>query len=205
MGKLFAALLIVIMIGWLGPMCSRLPADLSTVAAPAVPTPPAAPPSEPVVAPRAPAPAIEPTPERPVTVATYPSRTMFPEENGKYIVSVLRANRSAARAVGVRMTMTTRVRADIVERAESGPAQSLSAGSTSYFGLGVSTSVLDAILDGPEDRRSGLEWLLTYRLESDAPGAARCFRLRALPRRRVPAGIAWLALGQSQKCDPGAP
>lgn len=200
MGKLFAALLIVFMIGWLGPMCSRLPADLSTVAAPAAPPEPD-PTSESTVAP----PALKPAPEGPVTVATYPSRTMFPEENGKFIVSVLRANRAAERAVGVRMTLTARVRGDIVERAESGPAQSLAAGSTSYFGLGVSTSVLDAILDGPEDRRSGLEWLLTYRLESDAPDAARCFRLRALPRRREPAGIAWLALGESQKCAPGAP
>lgn len=213
-GKLFAALIIVVMIAWLGPMCSRLPAELSTVAVPVAriariapvastataPAPAATPPAS---APAS-APAVKPLPERPVTVAPYRSRKMFPAENGKYIVSVIRANRADVPATGVRMTLTSRIKGDIVERAESGPAQTLSAGTTSYFGLTVSTVVFDAILDGPEDRRSGLEWALSYRLESDAPGVTRCFRLRALPRRREPQGLAWLALGESQKCEPDA-
>lgn len=203
-GKFFAALIVVIVFIWLGPMCASLPSGLPTVAAP--PAPPApAPAPEPIAAPPSPAPEPKPAPkpalERPVTLATYLSRTMFPEENGKYTVSVLRANRSAESAVGVRMTLTTRVRGEIVERSESGPGQSLAAGSSSYFGLGVSTALFDMLLDGPEDRRSGLEWSLSYRLTSDAPGTTRCFRMRALPRRREPTGIAWLALGESQKCD----
>jgi hypothetical protein len=130
---------------------------------------------------------------------------MLPEENGKYIVSVLRANKAGVPVSGVRMTLTTRIQGQIVERAESGPAQILAAKSTSYFGLGVSTLVFDELLDAPEDRGSGLEWSLTYRFASDAPGTLRCFRLRALPRRLAPAGITWLARGESHICDPAAP
>ncbi|MDD5304165.1 MAG: hypothetical protein PHS14_13780 [Elusimicrobia bacterium] len=207
MGKFFAALIIVLLVGWLSPMCARLPDDLSTVSAPAAPVAPVvstatAPAPEPAVAPPAPKPAPKPALDRPITVATFRSRSMFPVENGKYVVSVLRANRAEVPATGVRMTLTTRMQGEIVERAESGPAQSLAAGSTSYFGLTISTVVLDAILDGPEDRRSGLEWALSYHLDGDAPGSTRCFRLRALPRRREPSGISWVPLGESQKCDP---
>ena len=214
-GKFFAALILVGLLGWLAPMCARLPDDLTTIAAPAasavtisplVSTAPvtiALPAPEPVAAPLPPAPKPEtkPAPARLVTLATYLSRTMFPDENGKYIVSVLRANLSDAPAEGVRLTMTTRRRGEPVERAQSGPAQSLEAGSSSYFGLPVSTETFTSLLDGPADRRSGLEWSLTYRFADDAPGKTRCYRLRALPRRHGPAGIEWLPLGKSQKCD----
>ena len=205
MGKFFALIIIVFMAVWLAPMCAKLPEDLSTVAAPA-PAVVAAPAVSTVTAP-APAPVAAPPKPAPaaahgsLTVTTYRSRKPFPVENGKYVVSVIRANKGETPAVGVRLTLTARLKGEIVERAESGPAQSLAAGTTSYFGLGISTVVFDELLDGPEDRRNGLEWSLTYRFEKDAPGKTRCYRLRALPRRRPPEGLGWLPLGDSQACE----
>ena len=144
-------------------------------------------------------------PLSPVTISTYRSRSMFPVEGESYVVSVLRRNHAEAQAEGVRLTVAARVRGEVIERAESGPGQILGPGATSYFGLPVTTEVFDHLLDGPEDARSGLEWTLTYRLESDAPGTTRCFGLRALPRRREPSGLTWVPLGQTRKCEPAAP
>lgn len=203
-GKLFAALIMICALAWLGPMCSRLPANPSSVA---VPIPPIAPivtalssaagiAPAPAVAPAQPAPATE----RPVTVATYRSRRMFPIVNGKYIVSVLRANKTDVSAVGVKLSLSTRLNGQVVERAESGPAQTLAAGTTSYFGLNVSTVVFDVLLDATEEDGNELEWTLSYRLEYDEPGAKRCFILRALPRRLGPEGIDWRRLGESRSC-----
>lgn len=208
MGKFFAAVIIVLTAGWLVPMCAGLPDDLKTFPAPAESAAPAAPEPEPEpVAPEpvpepVPVPELKPAAKGDVSLSTFRMRTMFPEENGKFVVSVVRANRSAEEASGVRMTLTTRKDGALVERAESGPAQTLAAGSTSYFGLAVSTLVLDEILDAPADPGTGLEWSLVYRLAGDAPEATRCFRLNALPRRRDPVGIDWVAQRQSRKCAP---
>lgn len=210
MGKISAALIIVFSVLWLAPMCAELPADLSAMTAPAAPvaapepevTPTA---SEPVPAPPAPAPAPKaaPLPQRPVTVATYRSQKMFPVVDGKYVVSILRENRSSVDAKGVRLTLTSRVKGAAAERAESGPGQSLAAGTTSYFGLGVSTVVFETLIDGPDEPGTELEWSLVYRLEGDAAGAKRCYVLRALPRRREPAGITWVERGESSTCEDG--
>lgn len=204
MGKFSALVIVVFTVVWLAPMCSKLPADLSTFSAPAVP---AAPVVSTVTAPAPlpePAPAAAPKPASvplsPVTISTYRSRSMFPVEGESYVVSVLRRNHADVRAVDVRLAVAARVRGEAIERAESGPGQTLAPGTTSYFGLPVTTEVFDHLLDGPEDSRSGLEWTLTYRLESDAPGATRCFGLRALPRRREPSGLVWIPLGQTRKC-----
>lgn len=198
MSKLFAAMIIAFMIGWLSPMCARLPTDLAAVPAP----PPAAEPVEPVIAsvPVEP-PALAVIPLDPVTISTYRSLSLFPVEGESYIVSLLRRNHAEVPAVGVRLAVAARVKGEIIERAESGPGQTLAPGSTSYFALPVTTEVFDYILDGPEDVGNRLEWTLTYRLETDAPDAERCFVLRALPRRRGPSGLQWLPLGQSRKCE----
>lgn len=209
MGKFFALIIAVFTAVWLAPMCARLPTDLSTLSAPAVPAAPVvstATAAAPIPAPK-PEPAASPasTPLSPVTLSTYRSRSMFPVEGESYVVSVLRRNHSEVRAEGVRLTVAARVKGEVMERAESGPAQTLAPGTTSYFGLNVSTEVFNYLLDGPEDTRSGLEWMLTYRLESDAPGTTRCFGLRALPRRREPSGLTWVPAGQTTKCAPPAP
>lgn len=209
MGKFFALVIIVFMAVWLAPMCARLPTDLSTLSAPPAPAAPAepvavapAPVAAPEPAPPAPAPTPKPAVKGAVGLATFRMRTMFPEENGKYVVSVLRANGTAVDATGVRMTLAARKAGEIIERAESGPAQTLAAGSTSYFGLGLSTFVLDEILDAPEDPGTGLEWTLTYRLASDPAGTSRCYSLNARPRRREPAGIDWQRQAESRVCPP---
>jgi hypothetical protein len=209
MGKFFALVITVFTVVWLAPMCANLPSDLSAVAAPAAPAAPV------VSTVTAPAPVAAPAPEpppapaaiplSPVTISTYRSRSMFPVEGESYVVSVLRKNHSEVRAEGVRLTVAARVKGEVMERAESGPAQVLAAGTTSYFGLPITTEVFNYLLDGPEDKRSGLEWVLTYRLAGDAPGETRCFGLRALPRRREPSGLSWVQLGQTRKCEPPAP
>lgn len=211
MGKFVAAMLIAFMIGWLSPMCAHLPKDLAAVSAPT----PAAAPAEPVLAPE-PSPVAEPVEEpaptsapapaavplSPVTISIYRSRSMFPVEGDNYVVSVLRRNHAEVPAVGVRLAVAARVKGEVIERAESGPGQTLAPGSTSYFALPVTTEVFDHILDGPEDVGNRLEWTLTYRLETDAADARRCFGLHALPRRRAPAGLQWIPLGQSRRCEP---
>lgn len=209
MGKFFAALIMAYAVLRLAPMCAKLPSDLSTLSTPAAPSAPVvstvtAPSPEPAPAPAsAPAPAAVPL--SPVTITTYRSRSMFPVEGESYVVSVLRRNYAEERAVAVRLSVAARVKGEVMERAESGPGQTLAPGTTSYFGLPVTTEVFNYLLDGPEDNRSGLEWTLTYRLESDAPEVKRCFGLRALPRRREPSGILWVPQGQSRKCEPAAP
>jgi hypothetical protein len=203
MGKLFAAMIIAFMIGWLSPMCARLPKDLAAVPAP----PPAAETAAPVEAPAAapepvavpPAPASVPL--SPVTISTFRSRSMFPVEGESYVVSLLRSNHADVNAEGVRLAVAARVKGEVIERAESGPGQTLAPGSASYFALPVTTEVFDYLLDGPEDVGNRLEWTLTYRLETDPPDAKRCFGLHALPRRREPSGLRWLPLGQSRKCE----
>jgi hypothetical protein len=212
-GKFFAALIIVFTIAKLAPMCARLPADLSTVAAPLAPAAPEAPPVPTVSTATAavPAPVVAPAPvvvEAPkpaakageVSVATYRSRKMFPVENEKYIVSVLRANKSDKPAVGFTMTLSTRLKGEVVERAESGPGQTLAAGTTSYFGLNVSTPVFDELLGAAEEPGNELEWAVSYRFEGEDAAKRRCYRLRALPRRREPEGIEWRKLGESRDC-----
>ena len=218
MGKFFALVIVVFTVVWLAPMCANLPSDLSTLTAPVAPDAPAAPVVSTVTTP---APLPEPKPEAaptppavatpaavplsPVTISTYRSRSMFPVEGESYIVSVLRKNHSEVRAEGVRLTGAARVKGEVMERAESGPGQTLAPGTTSYFGLAITTEVFDYLLDGPEDRRNWLEWVLTYRLAGDAPGETRCFGLRALPRRREPSGLTWVQFGQTRKCEPPAP
>lgn len=205
MGKFFAAMLIAFMIGWLSPMCAHLPNDLAAISSPT----PAAAPAEPVLAPEpvaapapAPAPAPAAVPLSPVTITTYRSRSMFPVEGESYVVSILRRNHADVPAVGVRLAVAARVKGEVIERAESGPGQTLAPGSTSYFALPVTTEVFDYLLDGPDDSGNRLEWTLTYRLETDAADAQRCFGLRALPRRREPSGLLWIPLGQSRRCEP---
>ncbi len=199
------------MIGWLGPMCARLTDEHTAIATPVPPVEDIAPPTppEPAVAPE-PEPEPEPEPavaapkpaaKRPsLTVATYDSRKMFPMENDKYIVSVLRENKAAVPAVDVRMSLSTLMNGHVVERAESGPGQTLAAGSSSYFGLNVSNVVFDELLERPEESGNAMEWLVTYRFKDDASDVKRCFRLRALPRR-LEQGFTWLSLGESRKCD----
>lgn len=211
MGKFFALVIAVVTVVWLAPMCANLPSDLSTLSTPAAPSAPVvstvtAPSPEPEPSPApASAPAPAAVPSSPVTITTYRSRSMFPVEGESYVVSVLRRNHAEERAVAVRLSVAARVKGEVMERAESGPGQTLAPGTTSYFGLPVTTEVFNYLLDGPEDNRSGLEWTLTYRLESDAPEVKRCFGLRALPRRREPSGLQWVPQGQSRKCDPAAP
>lgn len=204
MSKVFAAMIIAFMIGWLSPMCARLPKDLAAVPAPPPAAETAAPVEAPAAAPEpvAPAPASPAAvPVSPVTISTYRSRSMFPVEGESYVVSLLRSNHAAVNAEGVRLAVTARVKGEVIERAESGPGQTLAAGSASYFALPVTTEVFDYLLDGPDDVGNRLEWTLTYRLVTDAPDAERCFVLRALPRRREPSGVQWLPLGQSRKCE----
>lgn len=199
MGKFFAAIIIAFMIGWLSPMCSHLRENVAVAPAPAAPVAPVAPitPAEPVEAP-APVPIRE---AGLVTVAPYRSTKMFPEiDGGRYLVSILRANRSDVDAAGARLAVAARVRGTVVERAESGAGQTLAAGTTSYFGLPVSVDVFDDILDGPDDQSSALDWTLTYRFEDDAPGAKRCYGVSTLPRRREPTGLVWKTFGQTSVC-----
>lgn len=179
------------MVVWLAPMCAKLPDDLSTVAVPVAVAPVPIPVPVPVVAPKRP----------PLTLTTYRTRKMFPVGNDKYLVSVIRGNAATVAAAGVRMTLTTRMKGQIAERAESGPGQSLAAGSTSYFGLSISTVVFDELLLTPAEPGNELEWTLSYRFQDEAPAVKRCITLRALPRRREPEGITWLPLGESHKCD----
>lgn len=209
MGKFFALVIIVFTVVWLAPMCARLPDERTAIATPipaaeAIAPPAATEPAVAAVAPE-PAPAVaapKPAVKRPsLTVATYDSRKMFPMENDKYIVSVLRENKAAVPAVGVTMTLSTLMNGHVVERAESGPGQTLAAGSTSYFGLNVSNVVFDELLERPEGSGNAMEWVVTYRFEDDAPGMKRCFSLRALPRRREQ-GFFWLTIGSSLKCGP---
>ena len=141
-------------------MCAKLPDNVSTVSIPvAIPdlapvvTAVRTPAPAPVAAPPEPAPA-----HPPLTVETYRLKKMFPMENDKYIVSVLRENKAEASAIDVTMTLSARVKRETVEYVESGPGQTLEAGATSYFGLRVSTVVFDEILDAPprpEPRSSG--------------------------------------------------
>jgi hypothetical protein len=206
-GKFFAAVILVIMIGWLSPMCARLGTQSPFVAAPEPVPQPEAPDAAPVAASTAALvsagiveSAPKPATKRPsLTVATYGSRKMFPLVNDKYIVSVLRVNKADVPAVGVTMTLSTRMNGNVVERAESGPGQTLAPGSTSYFGLGVSNVVFEELLDRPAEPGNEMEWAVTYRFQDDAPGAKRCFRLRALPRR-LEQGLNWLTIGESRKC-----
>ncbi len=183
-------------------MCAKLPDNVSTVSIPvAIPdlapvvTAVRAPAPAPVAAPPEPAPA-----HPPLTVETYRLKKMFPMENDKYIVSVLRENKAEASAIDVTMTLSARVKRETVEYVESGPGQTLEAGATSYFGLRVSTVVFDEILDAPEEAGTEIEWSVSYRFQDDAPDERRCFRLQALPRRREPEGISWLNLGKSHEC-----
>lgn len=206
-GKFFALVIIVFMAAWLAPMCARLTDERSAVVAPVPAVEAIAPPvsTEPAAAPE-PAPTVtapKPAASRPsLTLATYFSRKMFPVENDKYVVSVLRANKAGVPAVGVTMTLSTRINGSIVEHAESGPGQTLLAGSSSYFGLRVSTVVFEELLDSPAEPGNELDWSVSYRFQDDAPDVKRCFRLRALPRR-LEQGLSWLTLGESRKC--GAP
>ena len=201
MGKFFALVIIVFMVVWLAPMCARLADERATVAAP---VPPAE--TEPAITAAAPepAPAVEapkPAAARPsLALATYFSRKMFPVESDKYLVSVLRVNKAGVPAVGVTMTLSTRIKGSIVEHAESGPGQTLPAGSSSYFGLRVSTVVFEELLDSPAEAGNELDWSVSYRFKDDAPELKRCFRLRALPRR-LEQGLTWITLGESRKCD----
>lgn len=201
MAKLFAALIIVFLIAWLAPMCSRLPADLSVTAQR---PPAAAPESVPAPAP-APAPALVPAPasapEAPaLVVSTYRTKKMFPVEKGKYQISVRRENRADADVVGVNVTLIARRKGLELERADNDSPQVLAPGSTGYYDLRVSTGAIDEILDAPFETGTELEWALTYRLEGS--DARRCVRLRALPRRRDPEGIDWVFLGGSRECPP---
>ncbi|MEQ1919180.1 MAG: hypothetical protein ABL955_08280 [Elusimicrobiota bacterium] len=207
MGKFFALVIMVFIVVWLAPMCAKLPDDLSTVAAPipvevvapivsTVTAPAPAP--EPVAAPSKPAP---PSERPPLTLITYRSRKMFPVENDKYLVSIIRGNPATVAAAGVRMILTSRLKGQIAERAESGPGKSLAAGSTSYFGLNVSTVVFDELLNAADEPGNELEWTVAYRFQDEAPTVKRCTVLRALPRRREPEGITWRSLGESRKCD----
>jgi hypothetical protein len=208
MGKFLALVIIVFVTVWLAPMCAKLGTQAPVVAAPAPLPQPEAPAAVPVAASTVAlvsAGAVEPAPKpavkRPsLTVATYASRKMFPLENDKYIVSVLRENKAAVPVVGVTMTLSTRMNGQIVERAESGPGQTLAAATSSYFGLGVSTVVFDELLDRPAEPGNEMEWAVTYRFMDDAPDTKRCFRLRALPRR-IEQGFNWLTIGESRKCD----
>ena len=68
--------------------------------------------------------------------------------------------------------------------------------------MSVSYGLLDELLSAPENSGTELHWMLTYRLESDAPGVQRCYSLHALPRQREPEGIDWKRLGESDACDP---
>jgi len=205
-GKILAVVLLVLMGVWLAPMCSRLPVDLSTQSAPPAPVIAPAPVAEPVAAPapvpEPPAPAPKREPQGNIGLATFRVRAMFPVENEKYVISILRANSSDEDASGARMTLTARRKGTILERSESGPGQKLRAGSKSYFGLPVATTVIEELLDAPYDDGTGLEWSLTYRLAGDAPGETRCYRLKALPRRRGASGVEWVPQGESHVCAP---
>lgn len=197
MGKLFAALIIGVLLGWLGPMCSKLPDDLSSIAVPAASSP--APISTPPVAPPPPAAAEE----RPaLIVATYRMKKIFPQTQGKYLIAVRGSNRADVPAVDVMMTLFARRKGTVVERGDSAYPWTLEAGTSSYYSIGVSTGVIDDILAGPEAPGTELAWSLSYRLEGEEPDSRRCFLLRALPRRREPEGIDWRTLGESNECAP---
>jgi hypothetical protein len=202
-GKFFAAVITVGLFVWLAPMCARVsdervaPPVAAVEPAPSVSTttaPAAAPAPEP-----APAPAAKPSAKGEVTIKTYRMKKMFEQENSRYQIYVVRANQSSATAQDVRMSLTTRMKGNIVEQADGAP-QTLAPGTTGYAGLSVSTAAIDEILDASDDAGAELVWSLTYRLEGDAPKTKRCFQLRVLPRRRQPEGIFWRALGESRDC-----
>ena len=207
-GKLTAAAIIIVAFVWLGPMCASLPAPgvLPMPIAALAPEPAVAASTAPAIAaapvPAPVAPVVKPAARPGLTAAPYRMRKLPPIEGDKYIVSVLRANKADVPAVGVVMTLTTLVRGLVVERVESGPGQTLGAGTTSYFGLGVSTVVFDEVLDSSEAPGTELDWALAYRFQDDPATARRCFVLRTQPRRREPEGLTWTTLGQSTACEP---
>ena len=200
----------------LGPMCAHLPEESPVASAPVaapVATPVAVAVSTPIAA--GPAPKVEaPKPEAPkapvvkaaspaaagdgLIVATYRSKKSFAAENGKYLVAVTRTNKSDKKAVGIRMALLVKGSGQTVAKTQNRRDETQDAGASDYFGLYLSTSIVDAVLDGPDEPGTELEWDLTYKLEGD--DAARCFTLRALPRRREPEGIAWVSRGSSAVC-----
>lgn len=182
MGKFFAALIMLFILAWLGPMCSKLPEGPAAVSMPAAPAP-------------------APAPEAPaLVISTYRTKKMFPVEKGKYQIPVHRENRADAAVVGVNVTLIARRKGLELERADNDSPQVLAPGSAGYYDLRVSTGAIDEILGAPFETGTELEWALTYRLEGS--DARRCVFLRALPRRRDPDGIDWVFLGGSRECPP---
>ena len=203
MGKLTALIIIVFTAVWLGPMCARLPVDLSSVAAPVatvVPDP------APVAAPVAtPAPVTTPASDTAaVVVIAYRMKKMFPITDDRGRVSVLMRNDSDRDAVGMRLTMNARKNGKIIEHDSVNSPFTVAAGSSTYRGLFVSVNFLDALFVVPPEPGVELQWALTYHLDGDAPDIKRCYNLRALPRTREPEGIIWTPLGSSTVCPPPA-
>ncbi len=183
MGKFSAALILVSVFAWLGPMCAQHPATVAPFVVPDKPATPIA----------------VPEPAH-VTLATYRMKKMFAATSSGYRIYVIRANQATVPAVALQTGLAIRINGTVVEQTVSAIPQTLAPGSASYAGLSVSRARIDEILSGPAAPGTGLEWTIAYRLEGEAPDAKRCFVLRALPRRREPEGIFWRALGESQEC-----
>lgn len=199
MGKLFAAIILIVSFVKLAPMCARLPADLNTLATPVAPAP--------VVVSTAAAPAPAPAPKpayaldkQAVTVTTYKMKKNFKINEGRAMISVSVRNGSELDAKDLRLTLTVRRGGKNAEKTGTGSFE-LSASSSVYRGLYVTTASLDALIAEPAEEGAELRWDLTYRLDGDAADAKRCFSWRALPRAREPEGADWKELGSSHVCN----
>lgn len=204
MGKFFAAVIIVVSIVKLAPMCARLPANL-TAAAPVAAVP--APVAVSTAAAPAPAPAAKPAyplDKQAVTVATYKMKRSFKISDGRAMVSVSVRNGSELDAHDLRLTLAVRRGGKNAEKTGTGSFE-LAASTSVYRGLYVTTASLDALLAEPAEAGAELRWDLTYRLEGDEPGAKRCFTWRALPRVREPEGADWKNLGETHLCEEKKP
>lgn len=206
MGKFLAAAIMVGAFVKLGPMCARLPSDLTRVSG-AEPVAAAAPAAEaPAVAVSTKAAAPEP-PKRPeaypadkaaVTVATYRMKKMFKIADGKGMVSVSVRNVSERNAKDLKLSLSAILAGKRAERWSTNSFD-LDASTSVYRGLRLDTSSIDAVLAEPAADGTELRWDLSYLLEGEE--TRRCYVLRALPRTKEPEGIDWKTLSQTSACE----
>lgn len=204
MGRFFAAAIIAVATLKLGPMCARLPSDLSKVSGgePAPAAAPAAAVEVPAVstaaaAPPPPAPAAWPAERAAVTVSTYRMKKMFNIANGKAMVSVSVKNVSESPARDLKLTLTATLAGKRAERWTANVFD-LAASSSVYRGLRLEAATLDAVLAEAPAAGTELRWDLSYLLDGEQD--RRCYALRALPRTREPEGVEWKTLEAAAAC-----
>ena len=215
MGKFFAAAIMIAAFVKLGPMCARLPDDLTKVSggagAPAAPqvavdtaavvVPPAA--TAPVAVAKAESPkakAARPAvaDEEAVVVANYSTRKMFKVADGKAMISVSVRNVSDRAAKGLRLTTTAHLEGKEAAASTTMPFE-VAASSSLYRGMRVTTETLDALLAEPAKDGTEMRWDLRYTLEGDPAGSQRCYRLRSVPRVDGE-GVSWKNLEKTRNC-----